>query len=515
MDNKWIEIIIKKYKYLHLSNSVKRVSKENDSKINKIKKYFNRLEQINDYLIEKNDEHLESILKKIFYDNYVIKKENIKEIYIKKQYEYLYKTDNLDDKIKNEIINSFIKSQKDSIDKWIEFFLHDEEGKKYNILEKFWIFEGISSLGKYNKETKKFSRRDDKTIYPFQSVNKKYINQIVKLMNDYFNGVIEEEKIKCILGSGDFKPLYEYVIECNNPNKYLKKGMWVKYEKSPYYSKIMDDLYNCNTGWCIENREEYAKEFCEINDFYIYYSLMENNDKKYPRLCIRSDCNNNIIEIRGITNYQGVEYEMLTILKEKLVNFKNKEEYLNRIDDTLKLFIIEDKLDNNEELSILEIEFLYELERKIITFEYDNTNRINNIKKKSNIKNDFSRLFNCNIEDIHDKYQRFDNAKVYIGNIAFNDFEDVSWLKLPTILVGNLSLNSLKTIDNLLFPQKMYGNISLNSLEEIDNLKLPIQFLYHPERLIMNSQLKEKIYSEPSKYFNEYNKTKKLSINVN
>ena len=40
MDNKWIEIIIKKYKYLHLSNSVKRISKENDSKINKIKKYF-------------------------------------------------------------------------------------------------------------------------------------------------------------------------------------------------------------------------------------------------------------------------------------------------------------------------------------------------------------------------------------------------------------------------------------------------------------------------------------------
>ena len=38
------------------------------------------------------------------------------------------------------------------LDKWIEYFLYDEESKSYEMWEKYWVFQGLQELGKYDKE---------------------------------------------------------------------------------------------------------------------------------------------------------------------------------------------------------------------------------------------------------------------------------------------------------------------------------------------------------------------------
>ncbi len=49
-----------------------------------------------------------------------------------------------------------IDDQKKTLDKWIEYFLYDEESKSYEMWEKYWVFQGLQNLGKYDKETGKF-----------------------------------------------------------------------------------------------------------------------------------------------------------------------------------------------------------------------------------------------------------------------------------------------------------------------------------------------------------------------
>ncbi len=44
-----------------------------------------------------------------------------------------------------------IDDQKKTLDKWIEYFLYDEESKSYEMWEKYWVFQGLQNLGKYDK----------------------------------------------------------------------------------------------------------------------------------------------------------------------------------------------------------------------------------------------------------------------------------------------------------------------------------------------------------------------------
>ena len=94
---------------------------------------------------------------------------------------------------------------------WI--LLYDEESKSYEMWEKYWVFQGLQSLGKYDKETSKFSKRDKTTVYPFPSVEREYIFTTLKLMEDFLKDKKSEEDIKQALSTGNFKLLYEYVIK--------------------------------------------------------------------------------------------------------------------------------------------------------------------------------------------------------------------------------------------------------------------------------------------------------------
>ncbi|UKI27261.1 MAG: hypothetical protein L6V91_00915 [Bacilli bacterium] len=74
---------------------------------------------------------------------------------------------------KRKMTEEVIDDQRKSLDKWIEYFLYDEESKSYEMWEKYWVFQGLQNLGKYDKETGKFSKRDKSTVYPFSSSRKR------------------------------------------------------------------------------------------------------------------------------------------------------------------------------------------------------------------------------------------------------------------------------------------------------------------------------------------------------
>ena len=502
--NKWLDIIAKLYKELHMSKGAMKGMKDNDKKRDRILNYFERLEEVHEKVAKSKRENDVKILKKFYYDLYIIKKENIPDSYFETQRRIMKERGYGDIEItpdrKNMLINQIIEDQKKSIDPWIEYFLFDEEAKSYEIWEKYWVFEGLQKLGKYNKETLAFSKRDKSTSYPFPPVDKEAIFETIKLMEEYIKNKTTDDEIKQALGTGNFKALYEYSIKQIMNKKVSRKsnkteGKWIKYEQGSDYNKLRDSLQTYYTGWCTAAGENFAKNQLENGDFYVYYSLDEKGDAKVPRIAIRMKGKNKIGEIRGIADNQNMEPEMIPILEEKLKEFPDRDKYLKKEKDMKMLTLIDNKVNKNEELTKEELMFLYEIEENIEGFGWEKDPRIDEIISKRNIKKDGATIYNVEENEVALRKEEINKeTKLYMeslyldwleqsenlilpeiinGDLYLNGFEIANDLVLPEKINGSLYLDGLKTAKGLVFPKEINGDLSLNVLEIAKDLMFP------------------------------------------
>ena len=485
MRNGWIDIISKMYKDLHNSERVLHVSKESDKKRERLLNYFNRLEKIHKRVSESKNKSDEKLLKGFYYDLYVIKPEDIPESYFQNQVKFArergYGNIRLTNEDKKRMTDQVIEDQKHSLDKWIEYFLYDEESKSYEMWEKYWVFQGLQNLGKYDKATYKFSKRDKTTVYPFPPVEREFIFTTLHLMEDYIKDKKGDEEIKSALGSGNFKILYEYVIKQSMLKDKLQSnttsGKWVKYEQGSDYNILRDSLQGYYTGWCTAAGENFAKSQLAGGDFYVYYSFDNNGEAKIPRIAIRMDGKNKIGEIRGIADRQNMEPEMMPILEEKLKEFPDRDKYLKKEHDMKLLTLIDKKVNNNIELTLDELKFLYEIDSKIEGFGYEKDPRINEIKNKRNIKKDCALIFDVKEEEValsQEEWEENQNKfKIFVSDLYLYGLTSADGLVLPQSVVGNLFLDNLTSAEGLVLPQNIGGNLDLRSLDSAVGLVLP------------------------------------------
>ena len=487
MRNAWLDMISKVYTNLHNSDRVLRASNVSDKKRERLLKYFERLEELHNKVSKTKSVNGEKLLKSFYYDLYVIKPENIPDAYFQNQVrlarERGYGNIKLTEEDKRRMTEEVIDDQKKSLDKWIEYFLYDEESKSYEMWEKYWVFQGLQNLGKYDKETGKFSKRDKTTVYPFPPVEREYIFTTLKLMEDFLKDKKGEEDIKQALSTGNFKLLYEYVIK----QSFLKgehqsnstDGKWIKYEQGSDYNILRDSLQGYYTGWCTAAGENFAKSQLAGGDFYVYYSLDKNGEAKVPRIAIRMDGKDKIGEIRGIADNQNMEPEMMPILEEKLKEFPDKGKYLKKEHDMKLLTLIDKKVNNNIELNLRELKFLYEIDDKISGFGFMEDPRIKEIKSKRNIKRDYSIIFNIKEEDValsQEEWKKIPNKfKVLVGNLDLSHYNSLDNIVLPKYISGNLNLSSLSNANGIIFPQQVGGNLELSSLTSAEGVVLPIR----------------------------------------
>ena len=487
MRNAWLDMISKIYTNLHNSDRVLRASNVSDKKRERLLKYFERLEELHNKVSETKSVNGEKLLKSFYYDLYVIKPENIPDAYFQNQVrlarERGYGNIELTNEDKMRMTEEVIDDQKKTLDKWIEYFLYDEESKSYEMWEKYWVFQGLQTLGKYDKETGKFSKRDKTTVYPFPPVEREYIFTTLKLMEDFLKDKKGEEDIKQALSTGNFKLLYEYVIK----QSFLKgehqsnstDGKWIKYEQGSDYNILRNSLQGYYTGWCTAAGENFAKSQLAGGDFYVYYSLDKNGEAKVPRIAIRMDGKDKIGEIRGIADNQNMEPEMMPILEEKLKDFPDKGKYLKKEHDMKLLTLIDKKVNDNIDLTLEELKFLYEIDGQIIGFGYGKDPRIEEIKRKRNERRDYSLIFNVKEEEVALSQKEWLNNpkkfKALPGNIDLGSLTSADGLVLPQHVGGNIDLNSLASADGLVLPQHVGGNIFLRHLTNAEGLVLPKQ----------------------------------------
>ena len=487
MRNAWLDMISKFYTDLHNSDRVLKASNVSDKKRERLLKYFERLEELHNKVSKTKSVNGEKLLKSFYYDLYVIKPENIPDAYFQNQVrlarERGYGNIELTEEDKRRMTEEVIDDQKKSLDKWIEYFLYDEESKSYEMWEKYWVFQGLQNLGKYDKETSKFSKRDKTTVYPFPPVEREYIFTTLKLMEDFLKDKKGEEDIKQALSTGNFKLLYEYVIK----QSFLKgehqsnsdDGKWIKYEQGSDYNILRDSLQGYYTGWCTAAGENFAKDQLAGGDFYVYYSLDKNGEAKVPRIAIRMDGKDKIGEIRGIADNQNMEPEMMSILEEKLKEFPDRDKYLKKENDMKLLTLIDKKVNDNIDLTLEELKFLYEIDGQIIGFGYGKDPRIEEIKRKRNERRDYSLIFNVKEEEVALSQKEWLNNpkkfKALPGNIDLGSLTSAEGLIFSKQVGGNLELDNLVTTEGLVLPESIGGSIDLRSLTSADGLVLPKQ----------------------------------------
>ena len=264
-------------------------------------------------------------------------------------------------------------------------------------------------------------------------------------------------------------------------------------------------------------------------DFYVYYSLDENEDAKVPRIAIRMDGKNKIGEIRGIADGQNMESEMMPILNKKLDEFPDKDNYLKSVHDMELLTLIDRKVSHNMELSVDEIRFLYEADRKIIGFGQREDPRINEIKQKRNKVKDYNLVFKYNKEfngdlDLRDltSVEGLDLTGVNIGgSLNLSGLTSTEGLKLPESIGGGLvlsgltsaegldltrvniggalDLSGLTSAEGLKLPKSIGGTLNLSGLTSAEGLMLPYDF--DLDNLRCNDDIKEEIRNNHDKYF--------------
>ena len=482
MRNAWLDMISKVYVNLHNNQGVLNSSNKSDKKRERIIKYFNRLEEVHNKVSKTKSASAEKILKNFYYDLYIIKPENIPESYFNNQIELArergYGNITLTDKDKERMIKQVIDDQKGTLDKWIEYFLYDEESSYYEMWEKYWVFQGLQTLGKYDKETYKFSKRDKTTVYPFPPVEREYIFTTLKLMEDFLKDRKTEDDIKNALEAGNFKLLYEYVIKQSmlrgEKQSNSTSGKWIKYEQGSDYNILRNSLQGYYTGWCTAAGENFAREQLANGDFYVYYTLDNNGEAKVPRIAIRMDGKTNIGEIRGIADKQNMEPEMMPILEEKLNEFPDREKYYKKERDMKLLTLIDKKVNKNIELSLDELKFLYEIDNEIDGFGYKKDPRIQEIQSKRNQKKDCALIYNISEDEVALSQNEWESNpkrfKVLLGDLEINKSNNINDFFRLKYICGNLYLGNLKEANDIIITTKISGYIVLNNLTFINSL---------------------------------------------
>ena len=399
-----IRMIDNIYKDLYKSEEVVHNSKNVYNKFDNIKSYIERLERIHDRV--KNNPRYIGILKKYYYDKYIIKPENIPNSYYEhyKQisFERGYGKIEITEDIKKQLQQQIIKDQKASLDAWLDYFFSDDSSY-IPMWAKFWAFQGMLKLGTYDKEKNKFNKRNKNNVNIFVDLNREalalsidYIKKIINKEN------IEDKDLEQLLKAGSFGKIYEYVLnnQLNNNKDIVKKddGVWIKYEQGSDHRPLVKSLQGYNTGWCTAG-DETAKKQLSGGDFYVYYTKDENNEYRVPRIAIRME-ENSIGEIRGIGKNQNIESSMEKIVEEKIKDFPDKERYLKKVHNMEYLTYIYERNRCGGNLSANDLRFLYEIDDKIEGFGYDDDPRIEEIRNSRNFRKDLALVFDCREDEI-------------------------------------------------------------------------------------------------------------------
>lgn len=504
------DFLNKLYREMHMSNEVMHKADPSDTPEEKIRKYISRLGHAHE--LSRKSEHSLELLKKFYYDKYLIKE--LPESYINLQKEIAREEGYGDISVSNEMtekmLNQVREDQKSTLDLWIDYFM--SEDAMYPTWFKVYAFKGMLGLSTFDKEKQEFGKRTAKTTAPFIDLNMEALSKVYDILkSEVGENNLTDEEIEILSKGESFKKLYTYYLT-NQDSKTINndetEGIWIKYDIGSDYIPLWESLQGKNTGWCTAGKET-AKAQLAGGDFYVYYTKDENNEYKNPRIAIRMNGKNEIGEVRGTSKNQNLESNMEPILDKKLEEFSDKDKYKKKVHDMKLLTLIEEKHKNNQELSLYDLKFLYEVDSEIKEFGYEKDPRIEEIISKRDKRKDIARVYSVKEDEVALSHKEWkenkEKIKICCGNLYLNALKSAKGLKLPNVINGDLYLHSLTSAKDLKLPKTITGDLYLKGLTSIEGLILPISLFV---RVHSNITIPETCFIPDEEYYKYINEDK-------
>ena len=363
---------------------------------------------------------------------HVIKPDEIPEGYFENQRKIAREQGHGDVEItpeaRRQLTETVITDQRKSLENWVDYVNHPDAN--YPAWFRYYTIRSVLTLGPYDKEKNRFSKRSSGTTAPYVDLNREALAYVYDKLNQTAEGKpieeIGDEKLAPLLKSKNFGKLYAHAIETVTPASKEQRqqvaGEWVKYDQGSEAKQLSDSLEGHGTGWCTAG-ESTAQMQLQGGDFHVYYSYDQDGKPTVPRVAVRME-NGQVAELRGINDQQNLEPEMAETADGKLAELPGGEAFKKKAADMKRLTEIEKKHNDGRELNSEELKFFYEIDGKIEGFGYQRDPRIDELREQRNSEEDMPIVLNCETEQIATSSDQInETTKAYVGKLEPGIFD--------------------------------------------------------------------------------------------
>lgn len=377
--------------------------------------YLSRLNS----LIEKHGDNLEQRLWQTSASKVIIKPEDITDKYWKQQEQILRNEGQgrtLSNYEKDYLTNEIIAEQERTIAPWVNYL--SDKDCPYPTWFKVYAFDGLSRMGLYNDNTKEFEKRDKHTVGGFPNLNPEVLAKVYSHINDFFSQDSsawfekhpEDEKLSVLVKSGNFNKLYsKELLDAKTIMKTPERtediqGDWFEYklDDEEQISRLAEGTRWCiadphtannylRSGTCRNNGAEEDYDDDNKARFFIFRLKTDQSKDGYAdngSASIRLGPDGNVAEVSGLNDGQAIEDALVPIVQEKVLSLPGGEKYNQSFKDKQELIRLDKKMQENQDLTEEELEFIYEINRNIVTLDTYNGSdpRLKELKNKYNIQ---------------------------------------------------------------------------------------------------------------------------------
>ena len=377
--------------------------------------YLSRLNS----LIEKHGDNLEQRLWQTSASKVIIKPEDITDKYWKQQEQILRNEGQgrtLSNYEKDYLTNEIIAEQERTIAPWVNYL--SDKDCPYPTWFKVYAFDGLSRMGLYNDNTKEFEKRDKHTVGGFPNLNPEVLAKVYSHINDFFSQDSsawfekhpEDEKLSVLVKSGNFNKLYsKELLDAKTIMKTPERtediqGDWFEYKlgDEEQISRLAEGTRWCiadphtannylRSGTCRNNGAEEDYDDDNKARFFIFRLKTDQSKDGYAdngSASIRLGPDGNVAEVSGLNDGQAIEDALVPIVQEKVLFLPGGEKYNQSFKDKQELIRLDKKMQENQDLTEEELEFIYEINRNIVTLDTYNGSdpRLKELKNKYNIQ---------------------------------------------------------------------------------------------------------------------------------
>ena len=472
------------HKSPEVENAAKRAQLRTGEKVPqdslvRIQNYLNRFHEIIDQDDPDRKEHTLDLLKGQFHRKYIIKPENIPQLYWNLQGDIAVdegrKQDLINDGVsiqeswqedkngnkvmqrqytfpedmKQEAVRNVLLNQQQSLDRWIDYLTSNDA--PYPSWAKYWTVRSVLAMGKLEKTEEgkaRFAKREKNTVASFPVLNQRALANTIgamsarletkgkpkeEQMTENLSATLADEEYQKLLSTEDFSKIYAQFLseipEYSERGLEETRGKWIKYVQGSDPIPLVKSLEGHPLEWCTADLE-IARTQLRGGDFYVYYSFDSEGKSTIPRLAIRMEGARIAEPPRGIAHNQHLDPFINDVLEKKLGEFGNEgNAFKKRMSDMQMLTEIYKKSQTAKPFTSNELVFLYEIDSVIDGFGYNNQGkdpRIAELRSTRIPEEDMPIVFNCDKSQIARSIGEINkDTKAYVGTLVPGVFDAI------------------------------------------------------------------------------------------